>query len=122
MSWLVLVLVGCGSDCVELPDSCDPLYEPTFDNVFTNTLQPTCGFEGGACHSADGAQGGLVFEEIEESYDLVMERVLEGDPACSLLIQRVDAEDAADGMPPGDPLSEEERCAIRTWIEDGAQR
>ena len=123
MKWITLLLLGCGSSpCVDLPVSCDPLYEPTFDNVYTNTLQPTCGFEGTACHSADGAQGGLVFAELEASYDNVLDRIEPGDPACSLLIQRIDAPDVADAMPPGDPLSEAERCAIRMWIDAGAER
>ena len=107
---------------------CDPLYEPTFENVYENTLRPTCGFEGTACHGVEGAQAGLVFADIDEAYDLLTDDgdgeplVLANDAACSVLIQRVDADDETQVMPPGDPLSEEERCAIRMWIDDGAKR
>jgi len=128
MIWIAL-LSACGGDpCVALPDSCDPLYAPTFDNVYENTLRPTCGFEGTACHGVDGGQGGLVFADVDEAYAALTDDsageppVLQGDPSCSLLMRRVASEDSSQTMPPGDPLSAAEQCAIRMWIEEGAKR
>ena len=39
-------------------------------------------------------------------------------PGDSLLLRRVGAGE----MPPGDPLSESERCAVEKWIAEGAAR
>jgi hypothetical protein len=127
MIWFA-VLAACGSPCVDTMASCEPLYEPTFDNVFDNTLRPTCGSEGTACHGAEGAQGGVVFEEIEASYAVLTEAsegepiALPSDASCSLLMQLITSADEAFAMPPGDPLSAEERCAIQMWIDQGASR
>ncbi|MEE2781475.1 MAG: DUF1553 domain-containing protein [Planctomycetota bacterium] len=48
-----------------------------------------------------------------------------GDPAESLLYQRITEEDPAERMPPeseGGPLTEEEQDRIRRWIEQGGAR
>jgi hypothetical protein len=128
----VIAPAGCGPSngtCVEsLPAECAPLYTPTFDQVFTRTLQPTCAQSGGVCHSADGAQGGLVFADADAAYALLLgktdgkARVVAGDPACSLLVERIESADSTTVMPPGSMLSAGERCAIETWIRDGAKR
>jgi hypothetical protein len=116
---------GCGDDqtCVEaLGSDCDPLYEPIFEQVFTRTLKQTCALDGNRCHSGANARAGLRMDEIEEAYQLLVPggRVIPGDPSCSLVANRL----AGNGgvMPPGDPLSEAERCAIETWIANGALR
>lgn len=45
-----------------------------------------------------------------------------GDPAASLLLQRVTASDEAERMPPdGEPLKPAEIAAIRAWIAQGAK-
>ena len=119
---------GCGDDddCVTVPvSSCAPLYQPNFDNVFSITLQPSCGVEGSACHSAEGAQAGLVFDNADDSYAQLAGsggRVLASDASCSLLMSRLASEDDALLMPPGQRLSDEELCAITQWIEAGAAR
>jgi hypothetical protein len=138
MSRLVLVLLataGCpGPDelaCVEgLDPACAPLVDPpTFDAVYTETLHPTCASGSGTCHSRDAAKGGLVFEDPDESYGLLTgslggrPRVVPGDPSCSLVVERLHADDPEVRMPPGPtPLPDAEACLIQRWIADGAQR
>jgi hypothetical protein len=117
------------ASCVTVqPATCSPLYDPTFDQIFTRTLHTTCAQEGGACHSASGAQGGLVYEDADAAYALLLgktdgrARVVPGDPSCSILIERVDAPDPSQTMPPGAELSAAERCSFETWIRNGAKR
>jgi hypothetical protein len=117
---------ACGDDqtCVEaLGPACDPLYEPVFEQVFNRTLKPGCAVEGNACHSGSTAKAGLRMDDIDMSYELLVPggRVIPGDPGCSLLSTRLAGQNGG-VMPPGDPLSEAERCAIETWIANGAQR
>jgi hypothetical protein len=110
-------------DCIELSPSCDPLYQPIFDELFTRTLKPTCAQGGGSCHGADGARGGLVFEDPDEAFALLHDgRLVPGDAACSEIVVRTHDTGKAWSMPPGEPLLEAERCVIRRWIEAGAVR
>lgn len=127
---LVLVLVcaagsgaGCGEECVEVDLECTPLYEPTFENVFDETLVDSCGIVG-PCHNASAARAGLVFEDIDESYQLLMEneRVIPFDAGCSLLVKRIESTKSSFVMPPGGGLADAEKCAIELWIANGAQR
>ena len=108
----LIALIACGADdvCVEDLDlACTPLYEPTFDEVYANTLKPTCGISGSSCHAAEGNKGGYTFDDPDDSYE-------------QLIDSAVFAEDPADAMPPGQPLAEAERCAIRQWVDNGAER
>jgi hypothetical protein len=121
----VLLLGGCDDDCVEVDTSCDPLYEPTFENVYNNTLAVSCAVGNGTCHTSDGqaTAGGLAFTSQDAAYDALENgRVEAGDASCSLIVERIAATDDADVMPPGSPLSEAERCSIIQWIEAGAPR
>ncbi len=115
--------------CVEGLDlGCSPLYSPSFDQVYARTLQPTCAQSGASCHSAEGKQGGLDFDDPDRAYAALLgegseeARVIAGDPACSLLVERLVSSDPKLQMPPGNPLSAAERCALVQWIEKGATR
>lgn len=128
---MVVALAGsmapaCSDDsCVEVDvASCTPTYDPTFDNLFSRTLGPSCGVTGGACHGAEGAKGGLILEIADEAYTLLLDgRVEPGDPGCSLLVQRIESTDGSVKMPPGSrTLAAGDRCAIERWIADGAAR
>ncbi len=133
---LAAALIACSSSspgptCVEDLDlGCRPLFDPpTFQDIYDNTLHPTCASGRGTCHSADGAMGGLVFEDPDTAYDLLLggstarARVVPGDPACSLIVERLDASDDAFRMPPGsDPLPGAEICTVVQWIAQGANR
>ncbi len=118
---------GCADEpedsCVTPPpEDCTPLYAPTFDNVFANTLSQSCGLGGSACHAMAGAKGGLVLDEPERAYEALLDgRVSPGDPGCSRLMARLEAT-GDDGMPPGSQLGQAERCAVAAWIRDGAAR
>lgn len=128
----ILIFAGCPNEtdpptCVTVDLACDPLYEPVFDEIFSRTLKPTCGVAGSSCHSAQGRKNGLAFADPDEAYELLLgsdgnPRVVPGDPECSLLISRLESDDPAFQMPPGAPLSEAERCVIRQWIANGAER
>ena len=128
--WFVAVLAaaslaGCASDppppCITVDTTCAPLYAPTFDNVYTMTLENTCGSQRSSCHSAAGQKGGMSFEDEPHAYAALRAgRVMPGNPGCSKLIVRTDSPGAFYQMPPGDPLSEPERCALIQWIVAGA--
>jgi hypothetical protein len=123
-------LTGCADEsaCAPVTAECAPLYEPTFDNVFTTTLKPRCGVAGLACHSRDGARAGLIFEEANESYDLLTGAgggPVHLDPdalGCGTLLSRLGATEPARAMPPSAPLSEPELCAVVQWVAMGAKR
>ena len=111
--------------CIDLPPDCSPLYTPTFDELFTRTLMPTCGQGGGSCHGPDGQQGGLVFASADEAFALLTgadARVVPGNPACSEIVVRTHQTGKPWSMPPGNPLIEAERCVIGKWVEMGALR
>lgn len=133
-AWTALVgvpLVGApacgGDDCVEVSTSCEPLYEPTFDNVWQNTLVASCAV-GSTCHTSGGDRGGLSLDDADRAYAELLgdsgddARVLAGDPSCSALIRRIVTDDEGEAMPPGAPLSEAERCAVIQWVANGAKR
>lgn len=125
--WVVLLVGACGGGepeetCIpDLPAECGPLYEPVFDQVYTQTLDGSCAL--GGCHDASSAQGALSLEGQDQAWSALVEGglVIPGDPACSELMHRLEGFHT-DLMPPGAPLSASERCAIQRWIEDGAER
>jgi hypothetical protein len=116
---------ACDDSCVDVNTSCTPLYEPTFDNVYTNTLAVSCAVGNGTCHTGDGASaGGLAFNTADSSYEALTgasQRAIASDAACSPMVVRV-AGGGDNAMPPGKPLSAEERCAIVQWVQNGARR
>ncbi len=126
----LVLLSGCKGECVTVSTDCAPLYSPTFDNVFSHTLSPTCASVGSSCHSASGGKGGLVFDSADHAYGQLVgvsgptgrERVIAGDPHCSLLVEKIESTSAGVQMPPGSPLSAAEKCAIEQWIGAGAKR
>jgi Planctomycete cytochrome C len=106
--------------------NCLPLYPPEFGEIFHRTLNVTCASTGVSCHGQDGSMGNLVFVNMTDSYDALLgqkggtRRVIPGDPACSELMVRLDSLGKDWSMPPGTPLDERARCAIRRWIAAGA--
>jgi hypothetical protein len=125
--WLVAAagLLACSSgsppSCITVDTRCAPLYAPSFDAIYTMTLRDTCGSDDVSCHSAAGQQGGMSFEDQQHAYDaLLAGRVRPRDPGCSELIVRTSSPGESYQMPPGDPLSEPERCALIQWVLGGA--
>jgi hypothetical protein len=125
---LSLLVIACGDEpapnCFQLEADCSPLYEPIFEQVYTNTLARSCGVGIGSCHAATGAKGDLVLDDADIAHAQLMlnDRVIPGDAACSMLIKRLDHETPSLVMPPGAKLSAAEICSVRKWIEAGAQR
>lgn len=127
---VLVVLTGCpaktdAARCTTPPpESCAPLYTPTFHELFTRTLAPTCGLPGSSCHGSDGRQHGLAFVDEQEAYDLLTSKGLvhAGDPACSEMMFRVMSSDPNENMPPGKALDPGAKCVIRQWIANGAKR
>ena len=136
----VSALLGCKDEpsapqdaCIEpLPECDNPTVPPTFEQIYTHAFEG-CGAAstGPSCHSAEGAQHGLVMSNIDTAYDHLLgigdsdgrARVLPDDPWCSPLLARIESTDAGFVMPRGsDRLSDGYRCAIRQWILSGADR
>lgn len=118
-AWAV-VIGGCGGDaCLELAAGCTPLYEPTWGAVYANTVSTSCAV--GGCHGGTSAGGGLgLGDDGASAYAALAAYVVPGDPACSPLIDHLEPAGLGD-MPVGATLPDNERCAIRTWIEHGAE-
>jgi hypothetical protein len=116
--------------CVPAPAldlTCAPLYAPTYDNLFTNTFVPKCGTGGKSCHASEGAQAGLIFDNADDTYhrllDPFADRIVPGDPSCSVLVERVFSTEARWHMPRGAAsLPAPERCALVQWVAAGALR
>ncbi len=110
------------------PTPCSPLYPPTFDQIFSRTLQPTCAQPGAECHSSAGIMGGLYFATADSAYALLLGkddnpvRVIPRNAPCSTLVERLEASDPTQLMPPGAKLSDAEICSIVEWIQQGAKR
>jgi hypothetical protein len=118
---------GCADDaalprCVTVDAQCTPRYQPTFANLYANTLKDSCGSQSSACHSATGRKGGLSMDTAEVAFrELTSDgRVVPGDPACSELVVRLHGGGASYLMPPGAPLAAVDRCAVEQWIAAGA--
>lgn len=124
---VVLLLAGCPEEpppaCKMVNTSCNELYDATsFKDVFANTVSQKCGV-GSSCHSTVGRAGELVLDNEATAHEqlLLQGRVKPNDASCSEMIVRTDSPGKDYQMPPGDPLSEPERCALIKWVEAGAQ-
>lgn len=131
MSRAVVVLVALAActeappACIDVDTMCQSLYQPTFDNVYANTLQGKCGSTDTSCHSAAGHMGGMSFDTKDTAYSALLaagqNRVVPGNPGCSKVVVRTNGIGKDYQMPPGDPLTDEhERCALIQWIANGA--
>lgn len=117
--------------CIEVdPAGCAPLYPPTFDNVYAQTLVPDCSTGGGACHANAEALGaadhGLRFTDPTTAHALLVEDrgdatfVRPGDASCGVLTVRLRTDDDVLRMPTGSMLIDTELCSVLQWIENGA--
>ena len=130
---------ACGGDddddsapsCVEnLPATCNPTFPATYDQIYSQVFQQRCGTAGGgiSCHGSMGKKGGLDLSEPNSAYQQLLGstgkvRVVPRDAACSLLMERLESSDPNFRMPwREDPLSAGVRCAVQSWIQNGAER
>ena len=138
---LMICDVGCSAepddpcaDAEQLPcltqlpaADCAPLYTPDFENVFNNTLNKSCTAGGGSCHSSTGAKGDLILSDKETAYAALTtarcgHALIQTDNLlCSPLLIRLGSKEPGILMPPGNPLDDNELCAIVTWIRNGAK-
>jgi|GEM_PF-576535 len=139
--WIVAAVAGSGCTSagpgaadppcvVGLTKACSATYDPpVYDTIFAKILRPTCATGGSSCHAAAGHQNGLVLEDADASYALLLgqggarARVTPGDPSCSLIMKRLTSTDPSYHMPPGTTsLSAGDQCTIVQWISAGAKR
>jgi hypothetical protein len=119
--------VACSSTsddlpCVNVSTDCQPVVTPTFEAIHTNILRQSCATGTGRCHN-ESAAANLDMRNIDTAYGGLRSRVDPANLSCSLLIRRIEAAESGVRMPPGPtPLTEQQRCAIRQWIKNGAQR
>lgn len=127
---MLVVAAGCSSSdeddtnkCVDVSLDCQPIVSPpTFDAIYANVFKPSCATGTGKCHGA-AASKGLDMQTVDSAFDGISKRVSPDNVGCSLVLKRVESQNASFRMPPGNtPLSEPQRCAIRQWIANGAQR
>ena len=91
-------------------------------------IRSTTGIGGGSCHGTGEGKSGLLFSDPDMAWEHLTEDlgdgpwVVAGSAGCSPLTQILRSEEPAEVMPPGDPLSEAEICAIEQWIDAGAER
>jgi hypothetical protein len=102
---------------------------PTFSELFTRTLKPSCG-SSTSCHAGTNAQHGLRLDDEATAYDSLMAqnaagttaRVIPNDLKCGELIVRLETPNEPWTMPKGGHLSDDLLCVVRHWIAEGAPR
>ena len=107
--------------------SCTPLYTPTFDNVWKNTLSKTCAATD--CHSGATPKGNMALDDEDKAYTNLLgksangePRVTAGDVKCGKVIVRTHTKGESYSMPPNLPLGDTELCSLTQWIAMGAMR
>lgn len=114
---LTVNLAGC-SDLGDGGGGPGPAPEVSFQTDVRPILTATCV----VCHGAGGGNGGL---DLTTRAGLLAggaggPAVVPGQPDSSLLVHRLETDNAALRMPPGGFLGEAQITAIREWISDGA--
>jgi hypothetical protein len=94
-----------------------------FAGLYADIIVPRC--SGAGCHNQEPV-GGVDFATEQAAWTSISSRVVPGDPAASVLYQRLSpvlCVEPCKTMPLGrEPLSEEQLDRIRAWIEAGATR
>ncbi|MCA9557905.1 MAG: hypothetical protein H6704_13800 [Myxococcales bacterium] len=124
----MVLLAACGEEeaegtpCTPVDEAptCAPLYDPTWENVYTRTIEPKCAGQS-ACHGPN-ADTSVEMTDEAATHALMLQRyVTPGDTTCSPLMQRLRG-DGAPLMPPGVGLFDAELCALERWVHAGAPR
>lgn len=115
-----LVLAACATE---------PAFEPTFTNVRTEVLAPSCAFS--TCHGS--GSGYLELDGVPEDFDALVDvdafaaqgetLVVPGDADASYLVKKLrgDAGIVGDAMPPGGVELDAARLQlVIDWIDAGA--
>jgi hypothetical protein len=97
-----------GADASLLPEIC-------FERQVLPVFQNSCAISG--CHDGTGEEAPYILN----SYDGILKAVVPGDPMASRAYTALSAIWSERMMPPGQPLSLENRTLIRVWIEQGTK-
>jgi Planctomycete cytochrome C len=101
--------------CKHGTEGLDQLDKICFESQILPVFQNSCAISG--CHDTPGNESGYVFAD----YQHIMEAVTPGDPEKSPAYTSLISGSGEEGiMPPGHPLSKQNRTLIRVWIEQGA--
>lgn len=116
----VLLLGGCKSD--NTVNSIDDIVFPDKNISYDRTIQPlfniACATS--SCHDTKSFAGNLDLSSYsgirQRFYDVVIVR----DTVSSLLIRSIESRGALPPMPPGRPLTLNQRRGLKQWIMEGA--
>jgi hypothetical protein len=102
------------SSCQHDPNLSGNFPEICFEKEVLPIFQNNCSMAG--CHDGLGESGSSYNNYIDISHGVVA-----GNPRASRLYQAIIAKSGEGRMPPGNPLSLQNRTIIRLWIEQGAR-
>lgn len=107
---ILLLSASCShkADLSGLPEVC---FERDVLPVYTNS----CAIAG--CHDGGGRESHRAFN----NYNDIVNTVTPGNPGASSSYQAIISKWGENKMPPGQPISLENRIMIRVWIEQGAR-
>jgi hypothetical protein len=94
------------ADLTGLPEVC-------FDRDVLPIYTISCAY--GGCHDGKGESGRAL-----DNYIDIVSTVVPGNPGASSSYQAIIAKRGENMMPPGQPISLDNRTMIRVWIEQGA--
>lgn len=107
---LVVLAAGC-IDAQERPASWSYIHPAIF--------APSCASP--TCHGALGARGGIVLDDRDDAYELLLaDRYVVPGAATSPLLYQLEG-DERQLMPPDAPLPDVEVDLVRAWIVEGAE-
>jgi hypothetical protein len=107
---LTSVFLSCKHD----PQGIDQIEILCFETQILPIFQTSCALSG--CHDSPGNESSYVFT----NYNHIREAVTPGDPMKSPAYTALISSGEEGIMPPGQPLSIQNRTLIRIWIEQGA--
>jgi Na+-translocating ferredoxin:NAD+ oxidoreductase RNF subunit RnfB len=112
--FIACLLVTSFMSCRHEPVLLAELDTVCFSEQVLPIIQTSCGISG--CHD-----NGTASEEfVATSYESIMKAVKPGDARGSLLYEVITDINAEHFMPPGRPLSQQQRTLIHLWIAQGA--
>lgn len=117
---LLLFSQACDDTLNQIDDEILPTQNVSFNDHLLRVFQVKCNNAG--CHNSQFRAGELSLETCVEAIESPLV-VFPGEPDNSSLIWAIENQSGASQMPPlgYQPLTENQRKAIRVWIEEGAK-
>lgn len=107
-------LVALAGACIEPHDR-----PASWSYIHPAIIAPSCATS--ACHGELGARGGIVLDDPDDSYELLLgDRYVVPGATTSPLLYQLEG-DERQLMPPDAPLPQVDVELIRTWIVEGAE-